>query len=334
MTSVSAASKINCSITAAHTTLKRIFTSQVNSATKSMMLFNAVSKANAIGAIIGVITAAATAFALFRKRSNEASDAMKAARETYSSFYAQERTQLDTIFAKLKQTNPKSEERKRLVKELADLYPELNKQTLNDITNPNNLAAAYDTLIANIRKKAWAKSKEAALEAAYTSGDKGEALLRTLFPNITEKELISKANYYIKRAETVGGVTAKTQYGEVNFGGTTGRGNVKELKNLVKSRKEAEQISNQIGSETFLGTGTGGNNTTNTASNNYTSTASDAITGGGKQVKNFYINIENLIGENTNQFSSSKDNPASAQDFMAMMSEALQKVVNDVNYAA
>jgi hypothetical protein len=58
------------------------------------------------------------------------------------------------------------------------------------------------------------------------------------------------------------------------------------------------------------------------------------ITGGGKGVKNFYVHIENLLGENTNIFQSSKDSPETAGDFLERLSHALQDVVNDVNYAA
>lgn len=332
--SANAVSKINCSVIAKKTLLKKAYTKQVNSATRAMMLFKAVSTPGGIGAIVGVITAAATAFALFRKKSNEASDAMKTAKETYSSFYAQERSQLDAIFAGLKQTNPKSEERKQLVRELSKLYPELNKQTLNDITNTNNLAAAYDILIANIRKKALVKSKESALEVAYKKGEEGEAVIRTLFPDISEKELMRKANFYVNQVETSGGGKYKTKHGEVNIGRVPGGGsrkNLKAIKELIASRDEANKLAKIIGSETLLGTGGGNNNSNN---NTTTSTASDAITGGGKQVKNFYINIDSLIKENTNMFQSSSDNPQSAQGFMNNLSEALQRVVNDANYAA
>jgi hypothetical protein len=58
------------------------------------------------------------------------------------------------------------------------------------------------------------------------------------------------------------------------------------------------------------------------------------IASGGKGVKNFYVHIENLLGENTNIFQSSKDSPETAGDFLERLSYALQDVVNDVNYAA
>ncbi|MGI6718316.1 MAG: phage tail tape measure protein [Bacteroidales bacterium] len=56
------------------------------------------------------------------------------------------------------------------------------------------------------------------------------------------------------------------------------------------------------------------------------------ITSGGKQIKNVNISIGSLIGTNTNIFSSSKDDPASADDFMSKLSNALMQIVNDANY--
>lgn len=68
--------------------------------------------------------------------------------------------------------------------------------------------------------------------------------------------------------------------------------------------------------------------------NNDLSTSSETISAGGKNIKNFNITIGSLIGENTNMFQNSQDNPETAGDFMEKLSMALQMIVNDVNYAA
>ncbi|MBR4199236.1 MAG: hypothetical protein IKQ94_10755 [Bacteroidales bacterium] len=78
------------------------------------------------------------------------------------------------------------------------------------------------------------------------------------------------------------------------------------------------------------GSGTGGSGTTSKVKD----TATD-ISSGGNTLKNFYITInDGLVKEVNNHFSSSSDNPASADGFMQRLSDALQMVVNDVNYAA
>lgn len=61
--------------------------------------------------------------------------------------------------------------------------------------------------------------------------------------------------------------------------------------------------------------------------------AADAISGGGKNVKNFNITIGNLIGENVNQFTASTDNPQTASDFVQRFADTLQMLVNEINYA-
>lgn len=323
---------------------------RIRTATKAMQMFNMVTKMNPLGLAIGAITAAASAFMLFRKRTKEATDTMKEARETYSSFYAQERSQLDAIFAKLRQTNPKSEERKRLVKELAELYPELNKQTLDDITNTNNLSGAYETLLQKIKTTAMVRAKEKTIESLYSDKDYQEfedkllhiaaskvGTMKTKDWDEKSNKLLPERNMTI--SEIYDNLKAKAlRGGPIDYKDDFGNDAYYTLSN--KNRKNFSEINSKvddalksIGTATEI-SGTSGTTSGSNNSNTSTSTASDSITGGGKQVKNFYINIDSLIKENTNMFQSSKDDPRSAQDFMGMLSEALQTVVNDVNYAA
>lgn len=60
--------------------------------------------------------------------------------------------------------------------------------------------------------------------------------------------------------------------------------------------------------------------------------ATNTITGGGRQVKNITINLESLIGENTNIFRPG-EGVEDGDDFMQKLTRALQLVLNDVNYA-
>lgn len=65
------------------------------------------------------------------------------------------------------------------------------------------------------------------------------------------------------------------------------------------------------------------------------SNTSTAISSGGKNVKNFNITInDGLVNGVQNYFNSSTDNPETATDFMWRLSNALQMILNDVNYAA
>lgn len=71
---------------------------------------------------------------------------------------------------------------------------------------------------------------------------------------------------------------------------------------------------------------------TNAASGNANQRAGSTINGGGKSIKNIRISIESLIGENTNFFRST-DSLDDGEDFLDQLSNALQGVVNDANYA-
>jgi hypothetical protein len=133
------------------------------------------------------------------------------------------------------------------------------------------------------------------------------------------KELVEKGSYTVKLEHNMG------------YSTTTYTVEQEAIDREAEINKILHQITNMIG--TGVSDGTGGSGGTGGAGGS-DDKVSDSITGGGKQVKNFYISIDNIIGSNTNQFNSSSDNPATAQDFMSRLAEALQRVVNDVNYAA
>lgn len=76
-------------------------------------------------------------------------------------------------------------------------------------------------------------------------------------------------------------------------------------------------------------------NDNGTTITNDLSDASTSISSGGKSVKNFNITInDGLVNGVQNYFNSSDDSPESASDFMRRLSDALQMILNDVNYAA
>ena len=77
--------------------------------------------------------------------------------------------------------------------------------------------------------------------------------------------------------------------------------------------------------------GNGGNGGTSASA---VESAAASISSGGKQIKTFNITIGSILGENTNIFQSSTDSPETASGFLEKLSNALQMVVNDVNYAA
>lgn len=125
---------------------------------------------------------------------------------------------------------------------------------------------------------------------------------------------------------------------------------IKEYQNLYEAKqRQLDAIQGLIDEmtpnfdESNSGNGDGSGDGGNGGGNNGGSAGSGAgaiekaaatISGGGKSVKTFNITIGSILGENTNIFQSSTDSPETAQGFLEKLSNALQMVVNDVNYAA
>ncbi len=108
----------------------------------------------------------------------------------------------------------------------------------------------------------------------------------------------------------------------------------KASRDAIKSAIERDFGAIEDAADTHSGNGTGTTSGTTTAGDRVKSAVTD-ISSGGQTLKNFIITInDGLVKEVNNHFNSSSDNPTTASDFMQRLSDALQMVVNDVNYAA
>jgi len=343
-TSLNALSKLTVASNSAKAFSWKALTAQIRQATNAKITFSAVSKACAgpVALLTAAVVAGTSAFLMFRKRGKEATDTMKKVGEYSKDYYASEKKFLEEHFDKMQKANAKSKERNKLVDELKRQYPGLNEQLEKELRSTNNLNNSKEILISLIKKQAITEGmKQLLTEKSKAVAD---AELAAYVEEQENKE-IRKRNQYLTQ-------NINDQVGAVGTSGGLGAvGSVSKNVNLVPEKTEAKNALNKANKEyndanNLLKTkekellksltGIGGNDTSGSGggTSGYTSTASDSITGGGKQVKNFYINIDSLIKENTNMFQSSKDDPQSSQDFMGKLSDALQKVVNDVNYSA
>lgn len=107
-------------------------------------MFNLVLKASPLGIVTTLITTAAAAFMLFGNRTDKVNTSV----ESLNKRLLSERTELNNIFNELEKTNPSTNERIELVKELNGKYPgllanyNLEKASLKDITKAQNEANA------------------------------------------------------------------------------------------------------------------------------------------------------------------------------------------------
>jgi hypothetical protein len=304
-----------------------LFTKGLVAARAAMTAFNTVSKAGVVGLVVAAISAAAAAFMLFKKRAKSAADTMNDMRKKMEGFYVQERTQLDMLFARLRQTNPATAERKRLVNELAAAYPELNKQQLQDLTYAKDLTKSYDLLTDSIAKRARMKASEGALETVYNDINTYEQQVKDAALGIA-KVMVAEANQ-LHAGLTIGDVLGTIEDSLLQTGVYNEIRLDKNLySKLTDARKREQKLLNLIKEMPSIGGGlfAGGGDS---------ASAADSIAAGGKSVKNFNITINGgLVNGVQNHFNSSSDNPETADDFMWRLSNALQMMLNDVNYAA
>lgn len=121
-----------------------LYRGRCNLATAATEMFNLVLKASPLGIVTTLITTAAAAFMLFGNRTDKVNTSV----ESLNKRLLSERTELNNIFNELKKTNPGTNERIELVKELNGKYPgllanyNLEKSSLKDIAKAQNEANA------------------------------------------------------------------------------------------------------------------------------------------------------------------------------------------------
>jgi hypothetical protein len=338
--------------------------------TRSIRVMNLATKANVIGALVGVVITAITYFTMFRKKTDEVSKAFDNARKVGQQYYTNEKMGLDAIFQKLRQTNPKSEERNKLVKQLKEMYPDINQQMLDEITNTNNLSTAYDTLIAKITQKARVKAQESVLEDLYQQTSTVDTDVANIAFDIADKKIKELEESYKKlgsievfdaekgnmvtehigadfqlpaseRNRIASEVMADIEKSLYESGSYMDHGVAYYIDTpgaYKKAKDEQKRVMQALANMQFSDGGasyeinTDGTPTGGTPDPPDPDKQLNTITGGGRQVKNITFNIGSLVGENTNNFKPG-DDPADADDFMRKLTDALQLVLNDVNYA-
>lgn len=302
--SVVAASKIHTAAMVAKTAVMKLLNGGIKAATISFKAMDAAMKANVIGAVVGVVVAAASAFATLVNRTKEANKALEEAKKAASEYYGQEKMQLDLLFEKLRQTNPKSKERNELVKQLKDMYPDLNKQILDEVTNTNNLSAAYDILIGKIQQRARSKGLEKIQEKHYEdwseveyilggdgSGNK-ELLLESAVRRLKNgKELAADENQLLRQLDFLD-ATGNLRADGINLFADF---EASDLSKFIKSREKVSGATSQLAQMQLDGTaapsGTGiesPNGTHGTAAGTVRQGVEAATTGG---TRNTTVNI-------------------------------------------
>lgn len=148
-------------------------TKTITSAKDAMLLLNIATKANPIGLILGVVAAAASAFALFRDKTDAAADAIAREKQEAQEFESKvgaaaasmmtQYKSLQTEYKKCKTAHEKTE----WIKNNRDKFKELGISVGNVNTAENLFVKNTDAMMTAFKKRAEAAAWQSKLEDAY-----------------------------------------------------------------------------------------------------------------------------------------------------------------------
>jgi len=301
--------------------------------TRSIRMMNIATKANVIGALVGVIITAISYFKIFRKQTDVMGDSLKKAFDSGSEYYRKNVDYLDQMFAALDKTNPKSKERIKLVDDLLKKFPNLNKEMRDELTNTNDLAKSKAILIEQLKQEAITRGMQAVLQEKAAALAKAEL---AAYEEEKRNKIIEQQNEETRNQQRNNPFVSETEMAVRATNQRIVATSQKAAQELKKVKKEFVSIEGYIKKNlsSMFGSGNSSNPLAidaSTTTNNPQSQL-NTITGGGRSIKNVVINLGSLIAENTNIFKEG-ETPENAEDFIDKLTTSLQLVVNDTNYA-
>jgi len=290
---------------------KLVQTGITKAATAAQWLWNAALTANPIGLVVVAIGALVGGIYATVKAFNASTVAQKANAEItkeVNSQMASETAQLKVLFTQLKNTNPGTEERTKLVDELKNKYPELLEQYDLESMKLSEIDKVQKDVIKNMRERITQNIKmqkaEELLKEAEEAKDK-HAFQLNLYTNEGKweyiRELQAEADKLIGEAQGIKG--KKTKPSKPNKS--------KDLKMGDEKTDEKKGITPPIVSPA----GTGKEKT---------------IQGAGGEVKNINVRIDTLIKEFTISTSNLTEGASAIRE---QVTKAIVGAVRDVEVA-
>lgn len=179
---------------------KNLLTGRITTATKAWRLFSTAIKANPVGLLVSLITAAAGAVYLLATRSSEYTKNLK---EMYGEM-TNEQVALDGLFSALKRTTEGSQDRRDIIQQINDKYGTYLPNLLTEKSSLDDINDAYkrinDTIVSQIALKY--KNEEIGkitAEAAKTQVDAVEEMRTDLVKSLGSNELATMAINDVKQ---------------------------------------------------------------------------------------------------------------------------------------
>ena len=141
-----ASTNIAIAAQALYITGSQLLRGSITAATAAQRIFNVVFNANPIALAGTAIIAVATAFAIFSdetEAATRATDRFAESRGKINESYAQERVQLDKLFAPLKSNTASANEKRAAIEKINQTYGEYLPNLLSEKSSVEDIAAAY-----------------------------------------------------------------------------------------------------------------------------------------------------------------------------------------------
>lgn len=284
---------------------------------KAQALLNATILKSPIMWIVAGIGLLVGWLIILKKRTKEAVDEVYNLNAAAQKHAADERARLDMIFDKLRKTNPKSEERNKLAKELNRMYPDTLKNINLEKAGLEELESAYNKIVDAINRKAMARAAEDRLVELYKQINSLQA------SNVVQ---VQKSDAIPEVMASYGGITSDVNASQRNVHKgiiDVNNAKIKNLKDQVASlNKTIFNNESAAMAEGLLDGGGGGGGATSSVG---------GLTSSGRKQTNININFRNLIENYHSKAVTVADNAREVEDKLI---ESLLRVVNSANTIA
>lgn len=135
-------------------------TKSVKGAKDAMLLFNMAVKANPLGLVLSVVAAAATAFSMFRTKTNEAAEAQAELKKNIED----EEKKLDDLYKSIHKAKQGSEERNKAIDQFNSDYGQYLSNLLSEQSTVEDISNAYIEAKKSLIDFQIAKSKDSFLK--------------------------------------------------------------------------------------------------------------------------------------------------------------------------
>ena len=211
---------------------KAKLTGNITRATAAMKLFNAITKMNPVGLLIGTLTAAATAFMTFRNRTSETMDILSEANRQTS----HETSTLNRLRKVIHDSFKSYDERKAAILEIQKIVPEYHGSLTEEGKLINDNSDALDNYVKKLKLSAMTEIASRKLVDAENKRDEYiKSLGDDAYRNLEVKNAASDSKYDNENQAAVAHGMSPTVYKAINKKLGKLKSDVEKYENLINS---------------------------------------------------------------------------------------------------